>query len=1293
MAALTKRDIEMIFRAETDAAQRPVNELTSDVKRLRQTLDDLAKTSGKTDKSLDELAQTTRELEKAQNELGTARTLLTQLNAQTNALSSAEKAAEEAAKKYAQLKTQVDGAEKPTKRLVTSMEAAERKMQATNQRLEEQRKVYADVKGSIEGIIGPVDNLQDAFRTVAVAQREISQGLAAAKGSVAAFKTEITDTKVELDRLAQVDAFRKLASDSVAADSAAERIKAGLDGSTTSATRLADAIQNIVNPARAAAVTLDGMDARLEAVTARMAGGKISVNEWNNLNNELVSIQASLARVSAEVDTFVAQQSRVDNAAAAFDAQAKKVRDLAAAEINASTSVEELTADLKREEAALKTLGGALDRETAKLREFGTALGRVGIDSASLPGAIARIEATATRAAPAIKRVSDAVSPAGKKGFLGLDPFQLQNLSYQVNDVFTSLGSGAPPMQVLAQQGGQILQIFPGILSTFARFLPVIAPLAVGFAVLAGSISEANTSIQTLRTANTVIASLGETNGYTAAKFQEIVQSFRDLGVSVEDATASAKTFVKEGLNPKAVDDYIIAAKNLATVQGIDVKTATEELTQAFTGGAEEVLKLDDKYQFLTDTQRDNLVASKDTKNEYNEVNKAFSALYTKMQAGANASKGPFTDAANTLRLAWRALLNTFADTGIIESVSKYISNTITGLTYAINLTRRYAQSLSMANKAYQQAGGGFVGMLNAGAALAGASAGAGAGGLSGLAERDTLAQMRRARAAGTTPQGAPGADAGEGSAGRQSRLEKQYEKDRKQAEKDRKKAARDAEADAKRRAREAEQLARQYENEQDQLTSALSRMTIEALRGTQAPLDQQLEIARQSVDEQFKALEDRLSEFREKFGADAKIGGMSQENYAAALNQQKAQIVSARQLAVYENNVNDLLKARTERLKEVKEQQDAGTMSAQEALQAVQEVTSEMGPKIDSAIASARAFIAALKPSSETTALLAKFDRIQAQGGTSAASGTIVKEQAKSGVAQGEKEINALLERRANLVASANALYESGAYNYTQKEDAIRQAFADTNAEIQAGIVAAYEFLEANKAMLPPDLYTNALAQLRLYNDQLKYTDELTLAVKTSAQDAIANGLMNMFDSFAKGIVDLAKGTKSLGGFLKSMGKAALQFAADFAMAIAKAIMQIYALRIAKSLIGGFHGGGTVGDYGGGQMKLSRNIGPSLANVPRYHDGVQGAGLKSNEMLAVLEKGENVQTKEQQAAEKRRLEHARNGGGGRGLRQVLAFGDSEIAGAMSGPAGEEVTITHIRRNKTRLRQELGING
>ncbi|TXH56976.1 MAG: hypothetical protein E6Q97_05145, partial [Desulfurellales bacterium] len=1215
MAALSKRDIEMIFRAETDAAQRPVNELSSDVRKLRQSLEDLVKTSGKTDKSLDDLATTTRELEKAQGELANARTLLTQLNAQAGAVERAEAAVEKATKKYQDLKTQVEGAEAPTKRLTNSLAAAERGMTANNARLEEARKNYAEVKGSVESIIGPVDNLQDAFRTVAVAQRDITQGLAAAKGSVSAFKTEIADAKVEADRLAQVDAFRRLAADSIAAGTATERIKTNNEQAATSAQRLADAILGIVNPAQAAATTLDGVDERLDAVVKKMAGGKISVAEWGHLNNELQGVQAGLISVSAEIDKFTAQQARVDDSARAYDVQAQKVRELAAAQVGASTNVEALTADLVREEAALERLGVALDRDSAKLREMGAALQRVGVDSNQLPAAIQRIETAAGRAAPAIQRVSNVLRPGGKSGFLGLDPFQLQNLTYQVNDVFTGLASGQPPFQVFAQQAGQIIQIFPGIISGFARWLPLIAPVAAALAVLGGAIGEANTQLRTLRTAQTVLASLGDANGYDVTKFQQIVEQFRQIGVSAEEATEAARIFVTEGLNPAAVDDYIIAARNLAEVQGIDVKTATEELTQAFTRGADEVLKLDDKYHFLTDTQRENLIASKDTKDEYVEVNKAFSALYERMQEGANAARGPMTDATNTLRAAWRTLLNTFADTGIIESVTRFISNAVLGFSYLVNVARRSVALFDGAGTAYTRAGGGMAGLIMA-AGQIGANIGSGKGNdILADAERDTLGQMAQARRATTRVQQAPGADAGAGSQGRQRERERDAAEARRDAQRDAQRAAREAEAERKRREREAAQLQRQYENESDQLSSALSRATAQAMRGTSAPLEQQLELAREAVDEQFKALEDRLAEFREKFG-DRPINGMSQADYAAALAAQKAQIVLTRQLGVYESNVNDLLRSRDERLRDIREQQDAGLISAQEALARTQEVTSSMGPQIDGAIESARQFIATLTPSAETQALLDKFARIQSQSSGAQATQTIVRSQADAGLQLEEQRLNDIFQRRAALIEAANRLYDIGAINFTDKEARIKAAYDSTSGAITTQIDLMRQYLEANRALFAPEVYERAMAQLQAYNAELRYTDTIMTAVKQSAEQAIAGGIMNMFDSLAQGIANVITGAGSLKDLIGDLGRAALDFAAQFLQAIAQAIMQIYALRIAKSLIGGFHGGGTVGDYGGGQMNLSRNIGmPDLSGVPRYHNGTQGAGLKSNEM------------------------------------------------------------------------------
>lgn len=1287
MASLSKRDIEMIFRAETDAAQRPVNELSSDVKKLRVSLEDLVKTSDKTDKSLEELARTTRDLEKAQEELGNARTLLTQLNSQAAALERAEAAAEKAGKKYNDLKAQVDGAEAPTKRLTNSLAAAERAFNANNAKLEQAKKEYAEVKGSIESIIGPVDNLQDAFRTVAVAQRDITQGLAAAKGSVAAFKTEIAGAAVEAERMAQVDAFRKMASDSVAAISAADRIKTATEGTIAPAQRLADAIQSIVNPAAAAANTIEGMDARLTAVLARMDGKKIGVAEWGHLNNELQAVQATLGQVAAEIDKFTAQQSRVDDAAKAYDLQAAKVKALGAAEIQASSGVEEMTADLAREEAALVKLGSQLDQETAKLNQFSASLKKVGVDSNNIPGAINRIEASAQRAAPAIQKVSNVLTPGGKKGFLGLDPFQLQNLSFQVNDVFTGLASGQKPLQILAQQGGQIVQIFPGILSSLARMLPLLAPLAIGFAVLAGSIGEANDQLTLLRQANATIAGLADNNGYSPEKFKQIAESFREIGVSAEDALKATQEFVKEGLNPDAVDDYVIAAKNLADVTGGTVVDAAKELTKAFTGNADSVLDLDDKYHFLTDTQRDALAVSKDTKDEYNQVNKAFTALYTKMQEAARAQRGPMTDSINTVRAAWRGLLQTFADTGILTWLSDKISSFITGLSYTINLAKRLGAVFSSASSKVNSLERGLLGP----AALLFHLDFSGLGNAFGQAESDTLNQMAASQKALKQPQQNQIADAGLGSSQRQKLKEKKDEKDRKKAAADAKKAAREAEAEAKRRAREAAALAKQQANEVDQLQSGLSRATVDAMKGQQAGLEQQLDLAKQAVDEQFKALEDRLQEFGDKFGKGAKINGMSQEEFAAQLNRQKQQIVLNRQLAVYEGNINDLLKARDEQLKSIKEQQDAGLLSAQEALDKTKEVTSEMGPQIDAAIVSARKFIAALTPSAETKALLEKFDRIQAQSSGPEATQTVLRKQAQSGLTEEEQKVNDIFSKRAALIDAANKLYDIGAINFTDKEARIKAAYDSTSESLTTQIAKIKEYLEANKDLFPPEVFEKAMADLQAYNAELKYTNTLTQAVKQSAEQAISGGIVTMFDTLAQGIANVITGAGSLKDLFSDLGMAAINFAATFAKAIADAIIQIYALRIAKSLIGGFHGGGTVGDLGGGVMNLSRGISPfSLASVPRYHNGTQGAGLKSNEMLAVLEKGEKVQTEEQQHMEAQRLKAARSGKGDRGLRQVLAVGDSEIAAAMSGAAGEDVFLTFVQRNKATLKQMLG---
>jgi len=75
----------------------------------------------------------------------------------------------------------------------------------------------------------------------------------------------------------------------------------------------------------------------------------------------------------------------------------------------------------------------------------------------------------------------------GAANNLKLSGFQKQNLSYQINDVLTGFASGQNPTQILAQQGGQIAQIFdPKQITAFtAAYGGLVSILGVGAAAIA----------------------------------------------------------------------------------------------------------------------------------------------------------------------------------------------------------------------------------------------------------------------------------------------------------------------------------------------------------------------------------------------------------------------------------------------------------------------------------------------------------------------------------------------------------------------------------------------------------------------------------------------------------------------------------------------------------------------------------------------------------------------------------------------------------------------------------------
>ena len=115
-------------------------------------------------------------------------------------------------------------------------------------------------------------------------------------------------------------------------------------------------------------------------------------------------------------------------------------------------------------------------------------------------------------------------------------------------------------------------------------------------------------------------------------------------------------------------------------------------------------------------------------------------------------------------------------------------------------------------------------------------------------------------------------------------------------------------------------------------------------------------------------------------------------------------------------------------------------------------------------------------------------------------------------------------------------------------------------------------------------------------------------------------------------------------------------------------------------------HSGGIIGSGGMSRNGIDMSV---FREAVRYHAGGY-AGLRSNEVATVLERGEEVLTKSD-------ARHALNGGKNtreatsqRPLRQLLIFDPKDLSAGLSGSHGEEVVLTHIKNNPAVIKSFLG---
>ncbi|MEH3123008.1 MAG: phage tail length tape measure family protein [Sphingomonas phyllosphaerae] len=375
-----------------------------------------------------------------------------------------------------------------------------------------------------------------------------------------------------------------------------------------------------------------------------------AANATNSALAERAQIEAALER-----NTGIGRGRAIDNGATvtALTELIDKEHQAALAAARMDLEVEQLRATLD----PLAAIQSRYNDTLARFRELAAA-GKIGADE--LAGAEQHLAEQANRARAALERGEH----VGKAGLFGLRPHELQNLSYQVNDVFTQLASGTSLTQTLGQQGGQILQLFPRLTSAIVGAFtnPAFLAAAGVFAAIAVGLKQAGDEAERLRKFSGLVAGRGDLGAYDPKKLTDQAKALQRLGAAAADADKAVTSFIEQGLSSDAIEGLGRAAQETAERLGQSLPDAAQAAAEAFSAGFDAIAKFDEKLSFLTASEREHIQALFDSGNAEAARTEARLA-YQRMEDGIAAKqRGPWADASRSLGKAWHELVDSIGD-------------------------------------------------------------------------------------------------------------------------------------------------------------------------------------------------------------------------------------------------------------------------------------------------------------------------------------------------------------------------------------------------------------------------------------------------------------------------------------------------------------------------------------------------------------------------------------------------------------------------------------------------------
>lgn len=590
------------------------------------------------------------DMERGLRSLGSAATFAkAESDKVTQSLRNQERAAQEAAQVLGRVNQNTGVTAPSATDNGASFEAlAAREIAAQERREEAARAAAAAVRASVEASTGVTGTraIDNGATFSALNQREAAGELKAAADAHAAFEARVKEGVAEMNR---------------AAAAAAKEAAA-------------------INKLR------DELDP-LAAIQAKASAEAETLAEWRRQGKISAEEEAAALALLNKQQQEAVRNSNTPQGEAIRSREAASLKEAAAAHAAFEARVKEGVAEMRRAEEAAKEEAAAIAQLKAQLDPVATVQARLSRETEKLTKWQQRGEISAEEHAAALKLLRaeadrairnqglGGIDSKGRPSFLGLKPNELTNLSYQINDVFTQIASGTSVTQTLAQQGGQILQIFPRAGAAIAGALssgPVLA-LVASIALLIASISRAVGEAEKLKSIQASLDFNVDGASQNARTIADAATELDRYGASAEEALASVRTFMKEGIADGRMEEFGRAAKDTADILGTDLADASERVAKAFTGSYDAVKELDDSLNFLTATQRREIQTLFDEGRAAEARNRAFEIYAQKAAEVARDQRGPYSDAARSLANAWDDLLDAIGDSDLFESAARDI--------------------------------------------------------------------------------------------------------------------------------------------------------------------------------------------------------------------------------------------------------------------------------------------------------------------------------------------------------------------------------------------------------------------------------------------------------------------------------------------------------------------------------------------------------------------------------------------------------------------------------------------